>query len=189
MDRAAAKAQHDRDMAVLAAKKLTAVAEAKLHAIEQSILNESNSSRKHVDEDVSVTSRLRAEMWIRSQRHHQVPKATHTNSQGREAVRLNEEPHPPRDRQLRESSDMSDSDKSLLQPNVSSSVFVQQPSEERNPISITNKGTKIIAVINDKLTASLARMNLPKCHPDLFSGNATMFHPWETSFKAMIRDA
>ena len=152
-------------------------------------MNESNSSRKHVDEDVSVTSRLRTEMWIQSQRHHQVPKATHTNSQGREAVRLSEEPHPPRDRHLRESSDLSDSDKSLLQPNVSSSVFVQQPSEERNPISMTNKGTKIIAVTNDKLTASLARMNLPKCHSDLFSGDATMFHPWESSFKAMIRDA
>ena len=37
--------------------------------------------------------------------------------------------------------------------------------------------------------AGLARQNLPKCHPDTFSGDATLFHAWKGAFKAMISDA
>ena len=36
-----------------------------------------------------------------------------------------------------------------------------------------------------RLVESLAKQNLPKCHPDVFNGDATMFHPWK---RAMIRD-
>ena len=43
--------------------------------------------------------------------------------------------------------------------------------------------------INRKLAASLACQNLPKCHPEIFSGDLTLFHPWQSSFHAMIRDA
>ena len=43
-----------------------------------------------------------------------------------------------------------------------------------------------IAATNEKLTASLAKLSLPKCHPDVFSGDATMFHPWKSAFKGMI---
>lgn len=39
------------------------------------------------------------------------------------------------------------------------------------------------------MAAGLARQNLPKCHPDTFSGNPTLFHPWKMAFKAMISDA
>jgi hypothetical protein len=38
------------------------------------------------------------------------------------------------------------------------------------------------------VVAGLARQNLPKCHPDIFSGDATLFHPWKRAFKAMIKD-
>ena len=62
-ERAAAKAQHNHDMAVLAAKKLTAVAEAKLNAIKRTILNEISSPSKH-DEDTSATSRQSTETWV-----------------------------------------------------------------------------------------------------------------------------
>ena len=42
-----------------------------------------------------------------------------------------------------------------------------------------------ISATNERLVESLARQNLPKCHPDVFNGDATMFHPWK---RAMIRD-
>ena len=42
---------------------------------------------------------------------------------------------------------------------------------------------------NRQLVATLAKQNLPKCHPDVFKGDATMFHSWKRSLKAMIRDA
>ena len=37
--------------------------------------------------------------------------------------------------------------------------------------------------------ASLVRQSLPKCHPDIFDGDATLFHPWKRAFEAMIHKA
>ena len=42
--------------------------------------------------------------------------------------------------------------------------------------------------VNQEIVAGLARQNLPKCHPDVFSGDPTIFHPWKAAFKAMIED-
>jgi hypothetical protein len=46
-----------------------------------------------------------------------------------------------------------------------------------------------IAETNRQLTASLARQQLLKCHPDVFGRDCTMFHAWKKAFKAMIYDA
>ena len=35
----------------------------------------------------------------------------------------------------------------------------------------------------------MARQNLPKCHPEIFEGDATLFQPWKRAFEAMIQDA
>ena len=43
--------------------------------------------------------------------------------------------------------------------------------------------------VNQQVVAGPARQNLPKCHPDTFSGDATLFHPWKSVFKAIIGDA
>ena len=45
-----------------------------------------------------------------------------------------------------------------------------------------------LATINKKLTDSLARIILPKCHPDVYNGDVTMFHMWRSSFKGMTHD-
>ena len=42
--------------------------------------------------------------------------------------------------------------------------------------------------VNQQIVAGLARQNLPKCHPDVFSGDPTLLYPWKAAFKAMIRD-
>ena len=42
---------------------------------------------------------------------------------------------------------------------------------------------------NERVVASLARQNLPKCHPEVFESDATLFQPWKRAFKAMIQDA
>ncbi|XP_078380254.1 uncharacterized protein LOC144663213 [Oculina patagonica] len=46
-----------------------------------------------------------------------------------------------------------------------------------------------LTLSNKQMVAGLARNNLPKCHPDTFSGDPTLFHPWKMAFKAMISDA
>ena len=39
------------------------------------------------------------------------------------------------------------------------------------------------------MVSSLAKPSLPKCHPDTFDGDATLFHPWKKAFKTMISEA
>ena len=45
-----------------------------------------------------------------------------------------------------------------------------------------------LTVVNQQIVAGLARQNLPKCQPDVFSGDPTLFHPWRSAFKAMLMD-
>ena len=46
-----------------------------------------------------------------------------------------------------------------------------------------------LALTNQEIVAGLARQNLPKCQPDVFSGDPTLFHPWKRAFLAMVKDA
>ena len=39
-----------------------------------------------------------------------------------------------------------------------------------------------------QLVATLAKQSSPKCHPDVFDGDVAMFHLWQRSFKAKVRD-
>ncbi len=57
-----------------------------------------------------------------------------------------------------------------------------------NTDAILQEGMRAVAATNEKLASSLARINLPKCYPDLFSGDTAMFHPWKSTFKGMLRD-
>ena len=57
------------------------------------------------------------------------------------------------------------------------------------PINIT--GSQLIETltsVNEQIVAGLARQSLPKCYPDKFNGDPTLFHPWKAAFKAMISD-
>ena len=42
---------------------------------------------------------------------------------------------------------------------------------------------------NQQIVGGLPRQNLRKCQPDIFTGDATLFHPWKAPFKATIKDA
>lgn len=46
-----------------------------------------------------------------------------------------------------------------------------------------------LVTISQKLAASLERQSLLKCHPEIFAGDVTLFHPWKSAFRAMIKDA
>ena len=57
------------------------------------------------------------------------------------------------------------------------------------PINITGSQlVEMLTSVNEQIVAGLARQNLPKCHPDTFNGDHTLFHPWKAAFKAMISD-
>ena len=46
-----------------------------------------------------------------------------------------------------------------------------------------------LVTINQKLAASLECQSLPKCHPEIFAGDVTLFNPWKSAFRAMVKDA
>ena len=74
--------------------------------------------------------------------------------------------------------------------NVAYDLQSREISKERtiHPAEDASGRVRDPSSINEKLSESLARINLPKCHPDVYNGNVTMFHPWRSSFQGMIRD-
>ena len=70
-------------------------------------------------------------------------------------------------------------------------IFNWQPLTSSTPLKDIT-GSQLIdslTVTNQQIVAGLARQNLPKCQPDTFSGDPTLFHSWKTAFKAMLLDA
>ena len=79
-------------------------------------------------------------------------------------------------------------------------VHPSSPSSTTQPCStlptIHNRGTRpsysgneclgAVAATNDKLIASLARISLPKCHPDIFFGDATMLFKFMSGDQDMV---
>ena len=46
----------------------------------------------------------------------------------------------------------------------------------------------LMSATNQRLASTLAKLSFPKCHPDIFSGNPTIFHPWKTAFNRMLEN-
>ena len=165
LERAAAKAQHEYDMAILAAKRQEAVAQARLGVIEQSIVQEENDSESlstKISWKSNDASWKRTKAWVKGQ----YVEAT-KDKNARDHNQHNKEqtaPSIPRHNELRKERSAS---------TVQESNIVQQC-------------MGAIANTNERLTASLAKLSLPKCHPDEFNGDATMFNPWKSAFKGMI---
>ena len=58
--------------------------------------------------------------------------------------------------------------------------------ETQQPINFVQQCMGAMTTTNERLAASLAKLSLPKCHPDVFSSDATMLLPWKSAFKGMI---
>ena len=72
---------------------------------------------------------------------------------------------------------------------IAGSQPIFRPPPELPEVTVTSRCIENITQTNQQVATTPARQNLPKCHPDIFDGDATLFHPWKNSFKAMIRDA
>ncbi|XP_028407838.1 uncharacterized protein LOC114530418 [Dendronephthya gigantea] len=169
-NREAARAQHNRDMVVLEAKKKKAIAEAKLEAIEQSISDVRSSMSKTeivAQSEASVTSRTKS--WISQQKDN-----VQLETKRREAHKTEK---PPPAYKLQKEASKLDTDTQI------------QENRTDNSGPILHEGMRAVATTNEKLAANIARMSLPKCQPDLFAGDVTMFHPWKGAFNSMLRGA
>lgn len=63
-------------------------------------------------------------------------------------------------------------------------VITSTPQEDK-----TIELLETFTATNQRMVSGLTRQGLPKCHPDVFDGEVTLFHPWRRAFKAMIEDA
>ena len=178
------RAKYDRDMALLAAEKLTAVADAKLDVIEKS-MEEEERSYAPFRKDMYGNAQRRTQEWVDAQENTEPvadiqsvtpPEVTDTPNLEK---RLNEDNTTP-----------------VIDPTPLHSVPKERPVYSQNtspPQMLTPlrdvECMETIITTNKQLTASLARQSLPKCHPDTFGGDATLFHPWKSAFKAKLQDA
>ncbi len=183
------RAQHELDMALLEADKRQAVADAKLFVIEQSLLEEQTDELgpyqlQHED------AASRTQSWINAQE----PQHPHTAQNTKEefpttATERTEDPrlHLPNGGG-KVANDMRSEAKTFTPKGFAGNQPIFQPSPPLPEVAVT-RCIEGIRQTNQQIVATLARQNLPKCHPDVFDGDATLFHPWKNSFKAMIRDA
>ena len=170
------RTEHERELSILAANRKVAVADAKLKAIERVIEEEENETKDEISEMPKLKSEVRTEDWVRTNfTVHNPPQETEVTHQRHK--------NPPR------------------------KIYADNPREPERPnhINFSPNGLlasstpileasvshliESLASSNKKVVAGLSRQNLPKCHPDTFSGDPTLFHPWKEAFKATINDA
>ena len=193
------RAKFECDKAVLTASKNVAIADAKLKAIEQAIKEEETLDR-FPSLNEPADSKQQTQAWVNSQTLETVDCVTNTpnaspigndagsgergdtrNTQGRVDARLplNQEEFLANTYDTRHGTFSPRNDFAGNAPIYSPKTthyHAITPMEEL----VTN---------NQRLAASIARQNLPKCHPEVFAGDVTLFHPWKSAFRAIIEDA
>ena len=179
------RAQYDRDMAVLAANKAKAVAKARLKAIEESICEEEEEQEFTRGDFVNNGERTLA--WVHTQ-HATTPDHTHGPQARENPPPLTDLPVAPELKVTSPSEDrkrnVQPEDKQFPITNATSSPIISATLKEPT----NNVMIQSIMATNQQLVAGLAKQSLPKCQPDVFGGEVTLFHPWKSAFKAMIRD-
>ena len=170
----AEKARYEHDLAILKAQKLEAIAKAKLDAIEQSILDDDMSSQKsayfvksHTDSDIKEE---RTAAWLGDLPRDLIQTTQTITHQSLSSPLVTPLPH-------------STSSFPETVPRRPSST-VSQPSQLKD----MSQCMCLTSATNQRLASTLAKLSLPKCHPDVFSGDPTMFHPWKTAFKGMLEN-
>ena len=170
------RAEHEHELAILKAKKTEAMAKAKLAAIEQPISDDEKCSQRSLDgvktHIATETKRQRTEAWL-SDLPLDLIGATQTHT-----------------RQSLSSPLVS----SILHP-ISRFPKMQPRTNPSLPVVIQRSQSKdicysmgLMSATNKRLASALAKLSLPKCHPDIFSGDPTMFYPWRSAFKGMLEN-
>ena len=168
LERSKREAEHAKELAVLSANKKAAVANAKLRAIENAIREEETPERVEIPGIPNVPIEERTRTWV------------HTQQESEGAVDHNKSKTAIKNVVSTATNLGSSPQRALGQPFVASTPLRDET------------GTQLIDTLtstNRQIVAGLARQSLPKCHPDTYGGDATLFHPWKKAFQAMIRDA
>ena len=188
------QAEHAKELAIIAAEKKVAIAHAKLKAIEQAINEEENeeNAKLEIEGIPKAKSDERTSTWVHSFSPPEIPPPKRNSTE--QSTLLARGPERQENTPLK---GISGTPRTKLRstPNQredngeNSRPVLPQSFIASTPINIT--GSQLIESLtsaNQQIVSGLARQNLPKCHPDTFSGDPTLFHPWKAAFKAMISD-
>lgn len=167
-------AEHEKEMAILAADRNAAVAEAKLRAIDQAFLEDEVTDKINIPYVPNARSEERTNEWVQVT---PLPKGVSFASDNR---RTNYH-HPPHA--------SGSLPTNLVNYKATPCAFGHLATSTPFKDITGNQLIETLTSTNQQIVAGLARQNLPKCHPDTFSGDATLFHAWKGAFKAMISDA
>ena len=58
-----------------------------------------------------------------------------------------------------------------------------RPPPEHPEITVMSRCIESITQTNQQVATTMPQQNLPKCHPDVFDGDATLFHLWKNPLK------
>ena len=177
------RANHEKEMAFLAAERKIAVADAKLKAIEQATDEEDTGDKIEIAGIPNSKSEERTSTWLNSMTPETPqPGADMTKQQSPFEVKIPEK-LPAKSRAAVSQPENNDGNVQITHQAFGRSLT------SSTPINITGSQlVETLTSVNEQIVAGLARQNLPKCHPDTFSGDPTLFHPWKAAFKAMISD-
>ena len=186
------KARYQKELKILGADKKAAVANAKLKVFEEALPEQElgRDSESPSLEVPRIKNEERTSQWVHFS---PTPNPPTTDCRSRPGC-------------TRESLSALEQSKSLSPSAVPKRQSLGQdpPSERakqdtpcnRQPIiastplidATRSQLIETLTSVNQQIVAGLACQNLPKCQPDVFSGDPTLFHPWKAAFKAMIRD-
>ena len=177
------RANHEKELAFLAAQRKIAIAEAKLKAIEQAMEEEDTGDKSEIACIPNARSEERTFAWLNSTSPENPQLGTDLAKQ-KTPFRVGMPEKPPAKSRAPASQLENNGGNNQITHQALSRSFIAS-----TPINIT--GSQLIETltsVNEQIVAGLARQNLPKCHPDTFNGDPTLFHPWKAAFKAMISD-
>ena len=163
------KAQYEHDVAILEAKKTEAIAKAKLDAIEQSITDDEIKSHGDRSKTQTDIKKEQTAAWLNDLALDEIETTSTDTHRSLSSPQVSPALHP-KDRPP------------AMQPTPDSPLHTVQQSSD------ISQRMGLMSAANKRLSSTLARLSLPKCHPDIFSGDSTMFHPWKTAFKGMLEN-
>ena len=202
--------QHNKDLAVLAATRKVAVAEAKVRAIKLAMEEQEIEERGEIPEIPHAKTEERTLDWVQSnpnsvtqslpeklegKQQPETPKVSEVKDEGGKLnwAHIKSKPEAPSSEKRLSRQNLPRRKLPEIQRVNAAYHMPSQPFAASTPMSeLETSASHLIETLtlsNKQMVTGLARQNLPKCHPDTFSGDPTLFHPWEKAFKAMISDA
>ena len=185
------KVRYEKELKILGADKKAAVANAKLKVFEEALLEQELERDSELPslEVPGIKNEERTSQWVHSSPTLN-PPALRLSIAPRTCKSSNtlEQSKPLSPLALPKSQSFShDLPNKKAQQDT---AFNREPVITSTPL-IDVTGSQLIETltsVNQQIVAGLARQNLPKCHPDVFSRDLTIFHPWKAACKAMIED-